>query len=276
MLPVQEEDTQVLTQLGLTAMQAKVYLTLAKLGKATIKKISNSASLDRANVYRVMPKLQKLKLVEKTITVPNFFKAVPMREGISMLLEHKAREYQEIEDKTKTIIEKYKENVEDSGAEDCQFVLVPEGRATGRKMAEMRNRSQCCYDFLFYWKSGVQIIDHIVANFKRLMKRGITVRALIYLNKGETLTQNILNLEKNKLFSVRYTFTSLPVTLALFDKKETLFNTAPFCPAKTPSLWANNPVLIDILQEYFEQRWCKAQKPPAKLQTASRTKTKEK
>lgn len=261
LLLVQEEDIHVLAQLGLTAMQAKVYLILIKLGKANIKKISNSASIDRANVYRIMPKLQEIKLVEKTITVPNFFRAIPLREGISMLLEHKAKEYQEIEDKSKEIIAKYKENTEESGSEECQFVLIPDGRATARKMSEMRTRSQHNYDFLFYWKSGVRIIDHLIANFKRLMKRGIAVRALIFLNEGETLTPNLLTLQKNSLFSVRYTFTSMPLTLALFDKKETLFNTAPFCPAKTPSLWSNNPVLIEILQKYFDQRWENAKTP---------------
>ncbi|MCW4024523.1 MAG: hypothetical protein NWF01_05755, partial [Candidatus Bathyarchaeota archaeon] len=56
----------------------------------------------------------------------------------------------------------------------------------------------------------------------------------------------------------KYTFASPPITLALFDTKEALFNTAPFNPLLTPNMWSNNPVLIKILQEYFNKEWQEA------------------
>jgi hypothetical protein len=78
------------------------------------------------------------------------------------------------------------------------------------------------------------------------------------MNEGETLHKEILNLKRNGSLEVRCTFTSPPITLSLFDKKEALMNTAPFNPFRTPSLWSNNPVLVSILQNYFEQKWQEA------------------
>jgi hypothetical protein len=75
------------------------------------------------------------------------------------------------------------------------------------------------------------------------------------MNEGEKLHKKVSDLNKTGLFEARCTFASPPITLSLFDSKETLFNTAPFNPRGTPSLWSNNPVLITILQDYFEQKW---------------------
>jgi DNA polymerase III alpha subunit len=53
--------------LGLTLLQAKIYLALSKTGKATIKTISKASNSARQDIYRIMPTLQKLGLAEKII-----------------------------------------------------------------------------------------------------------------------------------------------------------------------------------------------------------------
>jgi sugar-specific transcriptional regulator TrmB len=251
----QEEDIQILTRLGLTVLQAEVYLTLTNLEKATVKTISTTARIDRANVYRVISKLQELGLVEKLITNPTVFKSIPIHEGIPMLLERQAKEYKEIEAKTQEMLKNRTKNEEKPQEKGCEFALVPDERATIRKIGEMGDRSQKSYDFIFYSKS---LAEGATIFFKDLLEKGLNVRFLAYMNEGETLHKEILNLKRYDSFEVRCTFTSPPITLSLFDKKETLMNTAPFNPAGTPSLWSNNPVLIAILQNYFEQKWQEA------------------
>ncbi len=255
----QEEDVEVLTQLGLTVLQSEVYLTLIKLGRASIKTIATTAKLDRANVYRVMPKLEEYCLVEKTITVPIFFKAIPIRDGFTMLLAHKAKEFQEIEAKSREIIKKYKENKEQEIQVDYQFELIPAYIATTRKLREMVERSQKGYDFIFYSKSLAKVIDNIIVIFKELIKKGVKIRLIACMHEEETLHKRILNLKKKGLFEIRYMFSEPQITLTLFDKKEALINTAPF-PMGTPSLWSNNPVIVSIFQDYFDRKWRESKK----------------
>ncbi len=194
------------------------------------------------------------------ITVPTLFKAIPINEGMPMLLEHKAKEDREIEAKTKEVIKKYGANTQENTSEEGQFALVPGEKATFRKLFEMADRCQKSYDFIFYWKAALQIIDKIIIFLKELLRKEIDIRILVYMNEGERLHKEVLSLKRNGSFQARCTFTSPPITLSLFDNKETFFNIALFNPSETPSLWSNNPTLIVILQDYFEQKWRDAKK----------------
>jgi sugar-specific transcriptional regulator TrmB len=60
----QDEEVQTLTCLGLTLCQARVYLALARSGMSTAKTISKVSKVTREDIYRIMPTLQKLGLVE--------------------------------------------------------------------------------------------------------------------------------------------------------------------------------------------------------------------
>ena len=260
----QEEDVQTLTRLGLTVLQAEVYLTLTNLEKATVRAISTTAKVDRANVYRVISKLQELGLVEKMITNPTVFKAVSIHDGMRMLLERQAKEHKEIEAKTKELLKRRAGNDKEKPPLEggCGFALVPDESATIRKLLEMMNRSKESYDLIFHFESLVQGIDGVAIFLRDLKARGLNIRLIAYMNEGEKMHKKILSLKEKGKFEVRGTFASPSITISLFDRKETLFNTAPFNPAathslwsKTPSLWSNNPVLIAILQNYFDQKW---------------------
>ena len=62
---IKDECAKILMDLGLTLLQAKAYLALSQLGKATVKTISKTANVARQDVYRVMLALEKLGLAEK-------------------------------------------------------------------------------------------------------------------------------------------------------------------------------------------------------------------
>src|ERR1039458_8159881 len=91
---IQNDDLhiQMLMNLGLTLLQAKVYLTLAELGKAEVKRISNASNVARPDVYRVISTLEQIGLAEKIITVPTMYKATPIKEGYYILLQNRSEE----------------------------------------------------------------------------------------------------------------------------------------------------------------------------------------
>jgi sugar-specific transcriptional regulator TrmB len=255
----QQTDTKVLTQLGLTSFQAQVYLTLTKLGTSNAKTIAAIDRLDRANVYRVMTDLQKLNLVEKMLTKPINFKAVPINEAIQMLLENRNKEYQEIEIKSKELIEKYKKaSIEKPEVEECQFSLIPENKAIVRKIKEMNERCKEEYDFIFYGRAFFEIFDEAKSYFNNLLKKGVSVRLIVYLDEGEKLYKEIAGLPRNGLLNIRYTSKPPSAMLLVCDGKEALINTTTSPHIKENSLWSINHVMVSILQDYFNQRWQEA------------------
>jgi predicted transcriptional regulator len=56
-------DTKVLTQIGLTENESKVYLALLELGKANIGKIAEKSRVHRTNIYETIKGLEKKRLV---------------------------------------------------------------------------------------------------------------------------------------------------------------------------------------------------------------------
>ena len=91
-LIIDSKHIQALMNLGLTLLQAKTYLTLTKLGKADIKGISKASNVVREEIYRIMPKLEKIGLVEKIVGRPTVYEALPLKEGLSMLLISRTEE----------------------------------------------------------------------------------------------------------------------------------------------------------------------------------------
>ena len=87
-LASQDEITQVLTDLGLTHSQARIYFALSRSGASTAKTISTISRVAREHVYEVLPQLQDLGLVEKIIDVPSKFRALPIEEGLYLSLIH--------------------------------------------------------------------------------------------------------------------------------------------------------------------------------------------
>jgi len=60
-----ERNVEMLIDFGLTGNQARVYLAIARLKLATVGQISKVSKVRREDVYRILPKLEKMGLVEK-------------------------------------------------------------------------------------------------------------------------------------------------------------------------------------------------------------------
>ena len=89
----------ILSELGLSNSQAKLFLMLTKSKSLTAKAISVVSSVSRPDVYRVMTELQEIGLVEKLITVPEEFQAVSIEEAVSILLRRRIKKTEDLQQK---------------------------------------------------------------------------------------------------------------------------------------------------------------------------------
>ena len=95
-----EENIQIMMDLGLSQAQARVYLVLCRIGTANVKTISNNINSARQDIYRVLPDLIEMGIVEKIIASPNKFKPLPFKEGCFLLLEKQRIEQNNLQKKT--------------------------------------------------------------------------------------------------------------------------------------------------------------------------------
>ena len=100
------EELEALTCLGLTRCEAKIFLNLLSSGTSTVKMIAEKSNVAREQVYQNLLKLEKIGFVEKIITTPTHYKAIPLTEALSILFEQRKQKTLQLQKTTKNLIQK--------------------------------------------------------------------------------------------------------------------------------------------------------------------------
>ena len=87
-LSFEVDDFTLLSDLGLSRIQAKIYLALLKLGiDSKAVSIFKYSGVARQDVYRVLCELQQIGIVEKIISKPVRFRAIEPKKAVALLLK---------------------------------------------------------------------------------------------------------------------------------------------------------------------------------------------
>jgi sugar-specific transcriptional regulator TrmB len=256
----EDERVQILMDLGLTLLQAKIYLALSKTGKATIKTISKASNIARQDIYRIMPTLQKLGLAEKILAAPTMYKATPIKEGYYLLLKNKTMEHTDLQEKTISLIKNLHEGNDKTPPqeEESKWVITSSKENVWKKIDEAVIKAQMSIDAGAEWKIMRFGLFHLLLGFKKAMKRGVKIRILTEKHEYDKSEQRIIQTLKNPLFEIKYLPpTEIPFSAAIYDGQKALLwlstdNTG------VPSLWSNDPQFVKIISAYYVELWNKA------------------
>ena len=79
-----DENTDLLLGLGLTLNQAKVYLAILKLERTTASEVAKFSKVRREDVYRILPSIEKMGLIERLLGKPSRIRATPISDALSL------------------------------------------------------------------------------------------------------------------------------------------------------------------------------------------------
>ena len=255
-------EVQTLSRLGLSVNQSKVYLFLAKSGTATARIISEKTGVARQDIYRLTQGLETYGLVEKTITLPVRFKAIPMNQALCVLKDRRNKETIELWKKTEELAKKFENGIQNHAIEqnNCQFLIIPEKDANMRKRLTLIHNTQNCQSVISSQKR-LHAIPHVM--FRELLaalRRNVKIRLI--REKPEDMqasTGTVKKFVKTGNLEIRYLPSCPAVSLAIFDNNEALIVTDSGAGlTESPALWTNNSSLVKTLQEYFEILWLTA------------------
>lgn len=82
-----EDEILHLHRFGLTSLQAKVYVSLLKLGPCHASQIGSQVAIVRPEVYRVLRELSTIGLVQISLGFPATYSPLPPRQGLSLLVQ---------------------------------------------------------------------------------------------------------------------------------------------------------------------------------------------
>jgi len=275
MTDIQNEDTEALTSLGLTMLQATVYLHLVETENATIKDIAKNTAIARQDLYRITSELQNYGLVEQIITKPIMYKAIPLTTGVNILLQEQQKKTNQAHKKAKQLLQRYKtkEVTTQTKTEKSQYILVPGKNALILKEKEMLNNTQKTISFITSKQRFTQKLYSLGEEIKAAIARGATINFLMENNNTKKNTEPTDKLTKKHKehpnFKIKYTHNPPPVVMSIRDKKEAIIvSSANASLTESPALWSNNPSLIELAHNYFTITWTTSTKnnitPPQK------------
>jgi sugar-specific transcriptional regulator TrmB len=254
------DNISLLMDLGLTSVQAKVYCSLVEVGRSTITQIAHSSKVARADVYRTMTALQDLSLVEKMIDNPIEFEALPLQDGLSLLLQRKNKENKKLQARAAKLL-----NVNENKSAKImlqtlktQFILIPAKEAAFRRNRKAIEETKESIDVISSWKKTNQALFAWSQEIKEATKRGVKLRIIQEKPDADRLPAFSRLFENTPKIEIRYIPECSP-DLTLWDKKEVFLTILPNAKLdQSPMLWSNHSSLVLIMQDYFESKWATA------------------
>ena len=260
---LQDGDIEFLIQIGFTVTQAKLYLALLKLGRTDAKTLSNYSKVPRQATYRTLGELQEKGICERIVAMPQEYEAIPLQDGLSLMINEKANEYAIMLQKAREFLLKVNVAKEKTAGEEEFKISFVEGKETLLKRHKILHdkvqTSVCCCSALQRW---AQITQDIFPNVKNALDRGVKIRFVLEKPKGKiNLPKEVKSILDHPNVQLRWTAEQLKLNAAIFDRKETFFC---FYPAKSFSespmmVWTNHPSLIISFLDHFENVWSTAQ-----------------
>ena len=255
------EDNAVVTlsKLDLSALEAKVYLTLSKYEELTAAEISKLTQTARPDVYRVVRNLQEKGLVEKILKSPVQMKAVPINVGLQLLLRNKKDEYDEIKRETNQLFDSLRQIKlkDENNLKEEKFVLVPKKEAIIAKIRQAIDEAQESVDLILSFKRFFYGTTHFMENLSKAWDREVKFRVILEKPKKEHHIEEALQIcRKSNMCQIRF-FNDHPAAgVGLYDKKSVfiVLNPREDVPS-SPALWSNSRSLLAIVQDYFNVLW---------------------
>ena len=269
---LQEEGVQTLVNLGLTVLQAKVYIALAKLGTSTGRTTAKEAEVASQDVYRVLSELQEKCLVEKIISKPSKYRPIPLEEGLSMLLQRRNKQTAELKKAVFEIFKSFQsiDKREDKN-ETGDFVLIPEKETLIRERVRAMDNAKEKILIMIPLKKLESVLTNTFESFSKAIERKVSLQIITEKTENEIELKKLSEgLDKSACFEVRTVPPPLPANFGIYDRKEIRLSTSSKSGyAGAPDIWSNNSDIIELAQDYFKIKWMtatptKTQKKPEK------------
>jgi sugar-specific transcriptional regulator TrmB len=257
-----DENTDLLLGLGLTLNQAKIYLAILRLEKTTVGQVSKFSKVRREDVYRLLPSLEKMGLVERLLGKPTEVRATPISDALSFLVAEEKSKSDERLTSMKSRVKKLsiKDWKQPFPEEESIYILIAEKKAIIAKTSELVRNSKKEVAIVADKRGIIPILFQFSDEFKQSTKKGTVIRLLLREDKSDGLLKEKVKKTIGEA-SVYVKFYSGPLNhFIMSDDKEALITTSKETGlGESPSLWTNNGNLIGVLRSSFESDWEKAE-----------------
>ncbi len=260
MLP-SEKNVETLTDFGLTGNQAKVYMAAARLRLATIGQISKTSKVRREDVYRMLPKLEKMGLVERLLGKPTRIRATPVEDALSILIKHEEDRVRErvsaLKTKTKTFLKHFATAPRIEMEEKASFTLISKRESIMSRSVAMLRKAESKVDLVCSRTKLMQLIHELSEQINEAAKKDVRIRVVSEMPEYGDSMPGVIEEQISPAASIDLRYTDLHSGhYMIVDFKEALIATTTSGNlAENPLLWTNSDSLLGVFQKDFENLW---------------------
>jgi sugar-specific transcriptional regulator TrmB len=255
------ENADMLSSFGLTHNQAKVYLAIARLGIASVSQVSKVSKVRREDVYRIMPKLEKMGLIEKILGKPTKIRAISVEDALSFLIKREQdianKKVSALMFKKDKFLEHFKAYNMKPISEEPHFALISQREGIINKELTMVKNAEREIDVITSRDKFLHIFTVYSEPFKEAIRRGVRVRMILNVTEHEDSILRIIEEYKSFRASLDLKYTDHQSGhYVIMDYKEALVatSTEPTI-GENPYLWTDDGNLVGLLQKNFEGIW---------------------
>jgi sugar-specific transcriptional regulator TrmB len=250
------EAAGVLTGLGLSTRQARVYLALLKLGDVAVRVVSDFSGIERQEVYRLVGELEHLGLVKRCLTVPAVFSAIPAAQGMELLIERRLDDLNHMTKRAISVSNKLNQTPLNPAGAGFSFGEVLEANR-GKRIQNAIEASQHRVQAVVGMGQFRQLCFHFEEALSKAVERGVMVEVLSEMPPVHCLPKWVKDaLVKYPNFKFKTTPESPSAALAVFDGTQAVVAQNPLSSlAKGPQLWTTHPALVAACQTHFWEKW---------------------
>jgi sugar-specific transcriptional regulator TrmB len=258
---MQEDLVAKLANFGFTVNQAKVYLSIAQSGKTRVGRISSGTQLHRQDIYKLLPKLERMGLITKTIDKPFMIEAIPIDEALETLISKEKEKANErishLENSLKEVIAAIQMQPEIK--EEAQFTLLTNDEAIkniGRLIFKRKRKNfkivasmeQITKPGLHYFREFLQIIADHEARLKLI---------IVAAEDKEEVRQIVEKIAPNNgQLKVKLINNCVCKNYQVIDNRGVWISTQKKTEAGFPCLfWTNDLNIVATYRENFEITW---------------------
>ena len=260
---LQETWVRKLLDFGLTVNQAKVYWSIVQSGLTCVSKISEFTQLHRQDIYKILPKLEKMGLIMKTIDKPIIIEAIPVEKALNSLVSTERKKANErisrLEANLKELINAIRGQQEGRTTQEQEalFTLLTTDDAIKYKADFACANAKIEYDLV----TNLELIPqrmHCLYDLQALARRGAKIRLIVENLANEDLVKRTLEkiIPNNGNFAAELIYKSSSVPYQIIDHKEVWIPTQKETESGFPCfLWTNDKNIVQSYEEKFNETW---------------------
>jgi len=247
---------KVLSRLGLSKNEVRVYMHIARTGEHKASEISEALSLHRTETYRILRDLEKKGLISSVFEKPLKFIAIPFEKAVDTLIETKKMKISLLEKRKESLISLWLSlpRIEIEQERKEVFQILEGEEQIGLKADELLDKAVN--------EALVFTSDHDIANFyhsslldklEKISKKNLNVQLLTNYSP-----KSCFFIDKLKLKKAKYTLSNvqdLPTFIMTDGEQLLLLIRNGNGKKRVAALWTNYDAFVKALKMLFLELW---------------------